>query len=142
MTYKCKSNDKFVTYLLNNESKIRRRLELYLMTGNEGASDNLNITSHKTGRETENLLVKKITNKNYVFRKRCLDLLEHEYNQCDLITQDIWSLRFKSKYSCERVGCEVGYSKSSVYDKIKILKNRLLPQIIKIEQEVYNNADF
>ena len=51
MTYKCKSNDKFVTYLLNNESKIRRRLELYLMTGNEGASDNLNITSHKTGRE-------------------------------------------------------------------------------------------
>lgn len=140
MTYKCKSNDKFVTYLLNNENKIRRRLELYLMTRNEGTSDNLNITSHKTGRETENLLVKKITNKNYVFRKRCLDLLEHEYNQCDLITQDIWSLRFKSKYSCERVGREVGYSKTSVYDKIKILKNRLLPQIIKIEQEVYDKC--
>lgn len=140
MTYKCKSNDKFVTYLLNNESKIRRRLELYLMTGNEGASDNLNITSHKTGRETENLLVKKITNKNYVFRKKCLELLEHEYNKCDPITQDIWTLRFELKYTCERVGREVGYSKTSVYDKIKILKNRLLPQIIKIEQEVYDKC--
>ena len=142
MTYKCKSDDDFVIYLLNNEDKIRARLELYLMTGHESTSENLNIVSHKTGRETENLIVKKITNKNYVFRKKCLELLEREYKQCTPIMQDIWILRFKAKYSCERVGYEVGYSKSSVYDKIKILKNRLLPQIIKIEQEVYNNADF
>lgn len=140
MAYKCKSDDDFVTYLLNNESKMRRRLELYLLTGNEDTNDNLNIVSSKTGRETENAWVKKITNKNYVFRKKCLELLEHEYEQCDPVTQDIWTLRFKSKYTCERVGREIGYSKSSVYDKIKILKNRLLPQIIKIEQEIYDKC--
>ncbi|AXI27274.1 hypothetical protein CG018_07590 [Gemella sp. ND 6198] len=137
MVYKCKSNERFVIYLLNNESRIRKRLDLYLMTEKENAGDNLNVISSKTGRETENSWVKKITNKNYEFRKRCLQLLEYEYNNCDPIMQDIWLLRFKYKYTCERIGYEIGYSRSSVYDKIKILKDRLLPQIIKIEQEVY-----
>lgn len=139
MKTKRKYNDDWVTYLLKNENKIRNRLELYLMTDNENSTENLGITCSKTGRETENKIVKKITNKNYVFRKRCLQCLEEYYNECSHLEQEIWTMRFRLGYSCDRVGFEVSYEKSSVYNYLKKIKDELTTRINRIEQEVFHS---
>lgn len=139
MRKKRKYNDDWVTYLLENETRVRNRLELYLMTDNENSNENLGIVSSKTGRETENKIVKKITNKNYEFRKRCLKCLEEYFEECSYLEQEIWTMRFKLGYSCDRVGREIGYEKTTVYNYLKKLRDELNIRISKIEREVFQS---
>lgn len=141
MAYKNRNEDKWVNYLLKNENRVRSRLNLYLLTENEDASDNLGVTTSKSGRETENNLIRKITNKNYIFRKRCLQCLEDYFNECSHLEQEIWTLHYRTGYSPERVGYEVHYSKSTVYSYLKAIKTELSLRIRKIEQEVYHVDD-
>ena len=137
LAYKNRNEDKWVNYLLKNENRVRNRLNLYLLTENEGTSDNLGVTTSKTGRETEDKLIRKITNKNYIFRKRCLQCLEDYFNECSHLEQDIWTLHYRAGYSPERVGYEVHYGKSTIYNYLKSIKSELTSRIRKIEQEVY-----
>ena len=141
LAYKNRNEDKWVNYLLKNENRVRNRLNLYLLTENESTSENLGVTTSKTGRETENKLIRKITNKNYIFRKRCLQCLEDYFNECSHLEQEIWTLHYKAGYSPERVGYEVHYGKSTIYNYLKAIKEELTLRIRKIEQEVYRSDE-
>lgn len=140
MNCKYKSDMKWVSYLLNNEYHIRKRLELYMLTDFKTLS-NLEVNSAKTGKGHENSIIEKISNKNYEFRRRCLECLEEYYKESSLLEQEIWNLKFKQKYNSERVGYEVNYSKSTVNNYLGKIKKELLKRIIDIEKEVFEIED-
>nr|DAR79285.1 MAG TPA: RNA polymerase sigma factor [Caudoviricetes sp.] len=48
-------------------------------------------------------------------------------------------MRFRLGYSCDRVGFEVSYEKSSVYNYLKKIKDELTTRINRIEQEVFHS---
>ncbi|MGX7111649.1 hypothetical protein [Gemella cuniculi] len=60
------------------------------------------------------------------------------YYESSLIDQEIWSLFFRQGKSYEQVGFEVGYGRTSVYNKTKRIKENLLTMVREVEKEVYN----
>lgn len=139
MTYKIKTTDNWINYLLKNEYRIRVRQEMFLLTDKENSSINLGIVATKTGRENETKLVNKITNKNYVFRKMCLECIDKLYASMTIQEEDIMTLRFRHGYNAERVAYEVNYSKTTVNRFIKVQKDKLKKMVEEIESEVFKD---
>lgn len=136
-----KTDDKWITYLLKYDYRIKQRIDLYLLTDKENDNENLGIVTNKTGRENEDKIIRKITNKDYIYRIECLKCLEAFYEELDPLTKDIINLRFKRGYTCERVGFEVGYSRSSIFSIVKKVRDELLERIKKIEYNIYCSDD-
>lgn len=137
MTYK--TDDSFIRYLLRREGRIRNRLSLYLMTDNEDREENLGVKTSNVGNSTENNIVKKITDKNYVFFCECLACMDKLYSELSRMEQEVWLLHFKLGWSVERVGYEVGYSRASIYNILKNIKCELKTRVLEIEKRVYRN---
>ena len=119
--------DKWIKYLLRNEIKIKQRLELFLKTDEHG--EYLNVSTSKSGRETENKLVKKLTDKNYIYKMHCLKCIEILYDEMQHIEYEIMTMKFRRGYSSERVGFEVGYSRATVDNIVRGQKEKLKAMI-------------
>ena len=117
-------NDKFIKYILYNELKIKNRLSLFLIT-DECIDNAPGISKQKTGREAENSIIKKLVDEDYVFKSQCLKCVEKLYKDMQPIERDIMIFKFRYKYSSERVGYEVGYSRSNVDNIIRKQKDKL-----------------
>ena len=124
-----KTSEKWIKYLLSNENRIRHRLDLFLMTDNESVGENLGVSTSKTGRETENRLVNKLTDKNYIYKTTCLECVKRLYEEMTPMEYEIMVLKFRHGYNSERVGFEVGYSRSSIDSIVKVQKDKLKKMI-------------
>ncbi|MBU0279281.1 hypothetical protein [Gemella sp. zg-1178] len=111
--------------------------ELYLFLNSKEKSDCELGLRPVLSSSYDEALVRKISNRDYLFKKGCLDCVNRLFDEMDLFTNSIVSMRFKKGYSIQQICFKVSYSKSSVYNIIKGQKDKLYNMLLDLEADIY-----
>lgn len=132
---------RYICYLLANEEKIKKELEYYFQEGYGTSYDKEDVVTSIDKSGVANSLIRKLEDKDYIFKKRSLDCVAVLKSEISLFEWDILCMKFRRRYNSERVGREVYYSRSYVDSIVYKCKQRLLELVREVEREVYFDCD-
>lgn len=132
-----KVTKKWIDRLLRDSNSIKRELELFLLENGASCSfDKLSIVSSFSNDIYEYDILNKIENRDYLFKKRCVEVVEEFWDSLSFFEREIFILRYRFNFSIDRICRTVFYERTSVYN-VLALKNRLYDDIKCVEREVY-----
>lgn len=132
---------RYVCYLLSNEDRIKKELEYFFQEGYGTSYDKEDVDIFLDNNRAVDSLIKKLEDRDYVFKKRSVECVERLRNEISLFEWNIICMKFRRHYTSERIGREVHYSRSYVDNIIFNCKNRLLELVREVEKEVYSSCD-
>ena len=93
--------------MLSNEERIKKELEYYFQEGYGTSYDKEDVVTSIDKNSVANSLIRKLEDKDYIFKKRSLDCVAVLKSEISLFEWDILCMKFRRRYNSERVGREV-----------------------------------